>query len=394
MRKILFYILNLIIIMTSTGCDGVINHKNIDEILFARVIAVDKSDTDSGNVKITAAYQVPAGGEADDSSSKKTQSAVISSEGRTVFDAVKNVNSFSDRKIFLGQVDYILFSEEVAADGLLQYMDFFARYYEVNLNTDIFIVKGTTAQAILDAAGKSEYFISKYLKNLLGNSQYLSISGAMKLKDIVRTLDKSYLSPYIPVIRLKESSDQEKEHDIEMDGYAIFDGEKLAGYLTGKEARGLNWVTDRIISGTIIVQGNDGKDIALEIHSSKTKVKPVFENGELMITISVDMSSNISEQTSPEDIYNQQTLEYLKSQQEQTIRQEIAKAMAFAQERRADVFGIGDIVYHQDPIKWQNLQSNWLETFANLAVNVEVISEIKRTFIIKQPTRSEIFKSA
>lgn len=389
MKRILFSILVLIMI-AFTGCDdGITNYKNIDEIIFARVLAIDKANTDSNDVSITAAYQVSTSGGSGDPSAKKKQADVITSEGKTLFDTVRNFNSFSDRKIFLGQVDFILFSEDIAKDGLLKYIDFFARYYEVNLNTDIFIVKNTTAKELLDTAVKNEYFVSKYLKSLLENSRYLSISSGVKLKDIIRSLDKSYISPYLPSLRIKESLNEDGENDIEMDGYAIFDGEKLIGYFTEKEARGFNWITNKVISGVILVKGKDGKDISLEIHSSRTKIRPVFDNNNLAVTVSVDMSSNISEQTSSEDIYNEQTLEYLKNQQEQIIKREIEKALALAKDKHTDVFGIGDIIYHKHPIKWQGLENTWMEAFANLKTDVEVASDIKRTYITKQPTRSE-----
>ena len=387
----MFYILSLTII-ASTGCEGgMINYKNIDEIIFARVLAVDESGSGTGNIRITAAYQVLKSEGQEDSSSGKKQSAEISSEGKTVFEAIRNFNSFSEKKVFLGQVDFILFSEDVVKGGLLKYIDFFVRYYEVNLNTDIFVVKGTTAKKLLDATLENESFVSKYIKSLVENSRYLSISGEVKLKDIVRTLDKSYISSHLPSLRLRESPD--KEDTIEMDGYAIFDGEKLAGYLTGKEARGFNWITDKVASGAILVKGKDGKDISLEIHSARARIRPVFDNNSLTVTIRVDMSSNISEQTSPENIYNERTIEDLKKRQEQLIKQEIENTLALAKEKRTDVFGIGDIVYHRYPVKWQGLKNNWMNTFANLNFNVKVSSEIKRTYIIKQPIGSDIDKT-
>lgn len=394
MRKTILCIFSLIIIMALIGCDrGITDYKDIDDIIFAKVLAVDKLSTDSDNVRITIAYQTSKSDEQSNSASDKRQSAEITSEGKTIFEAVRNFDSFSNKKIFLGQVDFVLFSEDVAKDGLLKYMDFFARYEDVNLNMDTFIVKGTTAKNLLDTASKSDYFVSEYLKAMIKNSKYLSISSEVKLKDIVRTLDKDYISAYLPSLRLKESLNIDRGKDVEMDGYAIFNGEKLAGYLNGKEARGFNWITDKVISGVILVKGRDGKDISLEIHSSETKILPVFYNNNLSVTIYVDMSSNISEQTSPEDIYNEQMLEYLKKQQEQIIEQEIEQTLILAKEMHADAFGIGDSVYHKHPVKWQILKNNWIDTFAKQVINVKVTSEIKRTYIIKQPTRSEIDKN-
>ena len=391
MRTLLLCILSLLVIIIAGYDKSITSYRNIDEIIFARVLAVDKSTTDSNNVRITASYQMPAGEGSGNSFSKNNQSAVISSEGKTLSEAVRNFNSFSDKKIFLGQVDFILFSEDTGIDGLLQYIDFFTRYYEVNLNTSIFIVKEASAEELLKAAGKNESSVSKYLKNLLENSRALSVSGEIKLKNIVRTLNKSHISAHLPSLKLRENSnhDSSKIH-IEMDGYAIFKGDKLAGYLTSKKARGFNWITNQIMSGTILVKGKDGKDISLEINSSKRKIEPLLDNDNLTITVYVDMSSNISEQTSMEDIYNEQALEDLKRQQEQIILEEIGQVLDLAKEKKADIFGIGDIVYHKYPIQWQELKNSWPETFSNLPIDIEVASEIKRTYILNQPTGNEM----
>lgn len=94
MKRILFSILVLIMI-AFTGCDdGITNYKNIDEIIFARVLAIDKANTDSNDVSITAAYQVSTSGGSGDPSAKKKQADVITSEGKTLFDTVRNFNSF------------------------------------------------------------------------------------------------------------------------------------------------------------------------------------------------------------------------------------------------------------------------------------------------------------
>lgn len=394
MKKSLCILYSLILTITLSGCvSGITSFKNVDEMVFARVLAIDKSDNNEGNVVVTAAYEVTAGSGASDTSSKKNQFAKISSEGKTVYDTVRSFNSFSGKNVYLGQVDYILLSEEAAKDGLFKYVDFFTRYYEVNLNTDIFIVKGSSAKKILDKASQEEYFISKYLKDLIKDSKYLSISREVKLKDIMRTLNKSHISPSLPYLKLKESLDGDKRDYIQLDGYAFFDGDKPAGYLTGKEARGFSWITGKITSGIILVKGKKGKDISLEIHSSETKIYPALDDDNTGITVHINMSSNISEQTSPEDIYDEQTLKSLIKQQNQIIRKEVENTFSLAKDKHADVFGIGDIIYHKHPVKWQRIKNNWPRRFAELKINVEVESEIKRTYIIEQPIGSEIIKN-
>ena len=69
-------------------------------------------------------------------------------EGDTIYDAIKDVSFRSPRSLFFSHMRYVIFSEEVAREGLHKILDFFNRYREIRLRTYLLMGKGSIKEII------------------------------------------------------------------------------------------------------------------------------------------------------------------------------------------------------------------------------------------------------
>lgn len=393
MRKVVAVGICCILLFNMVGCRK-FGGMEIDEILFASAFAIDLPKGDSGNVRVTvSSMKVQSSSGKGGGTSGKT-SDTLSSEGRTILEAVRKLNTLSDRRIFYGQVKYLLVGEDAAKKDILKYLDIFERNYEIRLNALVVIVKDGTAEEVLEKAKTSESFIADRLKSIFNNRGKLSISDQKDQTEVMEMFDNTYMSAYIPYIHLVKGIEREKEEDkekfdIQLDGFAVFKETSLLGYLTGNDGRGLNWIRGKVESGAIVVKNFSGEDVSLDIIESNVKIVPKFDGDMPSIWIRIQMTSNVDEVWSRNDVIDEKHFDYFEKQQEKIIKAEGERVIAYAQENNADFIEICNAINHKAPLKWNKIKEQWSSLFPKLKINVEVTSNINRTYDIKEPTRSK-----
>lgn len=389
MKKLLSLIMISITIVLNTGCEKyAAGRQEVENLTLTKLVAVDKSNN---KIKlISVARSVETGG---GQGAPKIESEITTSEGSTIFDAVRLQHTYSDKKPFWGRTEHFVIGEYAAKDGVRSISDFFLRDHESRQNIDVFIVRGSSAEDIIKKTVKEKAFIGDILKTLTESCNGMSMSTRVKLYELSCMLDSKTSSPYLPCLQEIKGVDQtgsEPPHtDLQLIGLAVFKEDRLSYYLDGRETRGFNWIKGDVRTGIIVVKDPEDQEVSLEIITAERKIKTDINNGIPIIDVNIEMSSNIGEQWSAGNIYRENPLDYLESQQEEIIKTEVLNVIRKAQEKNTDIFGFGDTIYHQHPGKWKAIEKNWEEIFPEMEINVSVKSKINRTYEIEEPSQHE-----
>lgn len=378
-----------------TGCNiAFFDATQINDVEFIRAVGIDKAP--EGKIRFTIATQrIVTGGERGGPEQKLSE--IMYSEGRTGFEAARNFWAYSEKRPFFGHLEYILIGEEAAKDGILKHLDFFTRDPEDRLNLNVFVVKGTDAGEMVRQGNTRDKFVFDRLEGIKEHYWGLSMINRVDLMEIMYILDTEYLSLYIPCVKLTEKTENSDGHnegmDIALEGFAIFEGDRLAGYLEREMARGLSFLRNMAKSGVLNVRARNGSMVALELISSNRKMKPELMDGELRVAIEIDLKCNIAEIQSSEGVFDHESLRYLEEQSNQLIMDEVMKVIEFAREKRLDCFAAGDAVMHKYPCKWEDyLEKNWRDIFSEIDFEVTVRTNVSRTYDIKQPIGAKDIK--
>jgi spore germination protein KC len=381
----------IILALFQTGCKILfLGRTEINKIEFIRVIGIDKSSEQEGYVRLTVATQrIQA---STSGMGEEKESSIIVSEGQTVFEAVRNFWNTMDRRPFWGHVEYALIGEEAAKDGLMNYIDFFCRDPEVRLNLKVFLVKGRQAEEIITEATGEKRFIFEQLNGISENKSGQSIINEVDLVEVMYILDKEYLSLYIPCLELQQKtkpSATNSEMDVVMNGFALFDGDKLAAHLDADMGRGLNWLRNNIESGIIVVESPKGNMVSMEIIESNTKLKPVLSDQKLTIHVNVFLTCNIGGIKGYEDVVSKDAIAFLEKQLQQTVKSEIEAVIDFSQRNNLDILSAGEAVFHKYPIQWEDkFEKEWKTAFSETVFKVNVTPVITGTYNILQPSKA------
>ncbi|WHH57827.1 Ger(x)C family spore germination protein [Petroclostridium sp. X23] len=379
-----------ILVIGMTGCKSPIRGGgDIQNLFFVTVFGVDKLD--NGLIRISVSSKKTEVGGSEQSSQSK-QIDVLSIEGRTLFEAIRNLRLFADRKPIFGHTEFVIISEQAAKDNIADYIDLFTRDHEQRLNSKVLIIKGSTAEEVLNNAGTTQRFVSDRMENLLNTQAGLGISSKVELSELIKVMDNQYLSAYLPYIQLEKRVKREQEDknamDIVIKGFAIFKGSKLIGYISDGQSRGLNWIKNNIESTVIVVTETSGNNILLELIDSKCKILPKITNNMLSVTIKIMFSTNIGEVQGRKNVFTEDMITYLNSQQQELVKNEIKSVIDYAQKNNTDILEVSNAVFHKYPVQWDNIKDQWGELFSELEIDVEAESKINRTYEIQEKIKT------
>jgi len=385
MRRFAILTALLALITALPGCVQIaMGRAEIDKLFIVRLFSFD--ETKEGKVRITITTKNLSTGEGGGEAVQKGESVV--SEGETVFDAARNLSTYADRKFNAGHTEFILFGESLARKGVLPYLDFISRHPEFRYNAKLYVVKGDTANSLVEKASTSKYFVGDRLARIEEHIARTSIVSAVTLNEALLIFDERYLDTFIPCIEpvpTMASGEKPGTCDMILSGYAIFREDKLFYFASREESRGINWMLNRIGSGTIVLKDQTGQEISMVIVRGISKIKPRIEGGELHCTVEVSFVTNIAEIMGGRSIFDRASLDYLTEQQEKSIKREVENAIRIAQEKNSDHFCIISKFGIKYPLLRDYFQENWQELFPDIKFEVSVDSRIDGTYMINEP---------
>lgn len=397
-KKIIYifvFLSGTFLFVTLVGIEGFRNYANsIEDNYFVLAVGIDKAETEGKNVKITVLSE-KFGGEKE----TKKESDIITVEGETVFDAIREFNYFLDKKIFWGHLEYIIIGDKIAKEGILDYTEFFMRDSSTRYDCVVAIAKDIEAEELLRSKEEEKEFIPDTLSSIFANRIWLSSSRKIYLGEAVIIFSNENIDAYLPYLEIKSTNTNtnqknaeinkenekksEETKEIYLTGLAIFKGEKLLDYLDSDKSRAINFLTNKIDSSVILIDDNLGQKLSLEVIDNISKITVELNEDKLDINIDVSFTTNIAEIASRENIFYFNTLDEIEKRQSETIKSQIEDLINITKENQIDIFNIDKKVELKYPIKW-NKTENKKEIIANAKYSVNVSSKVNRSYHLKE----------
>ncbi|MDF2685033.1 MAG: Ger(x)C family spore germination protein [Clostridia bacterium] len=362
-KLIIIFIININIFILF-GCW---NYTEIDDQIIVTGIAVDKG---MNGKKYHLTVEIIDTSEGENNSGIKTVSA--EADGNTLFSALRNMIAITSKKLYIGHCRVIVLSEEVAKEGLQQLIDFAIRDHEIRKNIDIIITKGLSSNEILNQKGISEAITMYGIVDLLDNNENsLSQTERARVSHVINTLGTDAASPVMPSFNVEKT----KEYtSYKLSGVAVFNKDKLVGFLDNEETTYYLFAVNKINGGIISIKMDDKEDlfVGVEIFKNTTDYKPVYKDGKLTLNINTETTVGIAEIGKDVAYIEKSGIEKVRNQLEVNLQVNIESIIKKVQkEYESDIFGFSSIIDDQNPKLWEKLKNNWDEIYSALEINVK-----------------------
>lgn len=377
-------ILLLIVMLGITGCW---NRRELDTLAFVSGLGIDKA-REPGKLQLTAQIikpgeiKAPEAGGGGKGGSKPYWN--ISQIGNTVFSTVREITLKSNRKLFFPHNEVIIFSQDIAREGVRKYIDFLIRDPEFRRLSWIVVAKDKASE-VLETKTELAKLPARNIAELIKARSATSEVSAVNMQEFLTRLMSKTTAPIASLIEVSA-----KEKTAQLTGTAVFKDDKLVGFLNKTETRGLLWVINEIKSGIITVNCPDGKGKAsLEIIQASSKIKPEIKDNDIYITVEVKAEGHLGSQMCLEDLTQIPAWNSLEKRQSEAIRSEVLAALKRARQLNADIFGFGEAVHKKYSRLWKDIEDQWDEFFPNIEVTVKVESKLRRSGLTIKPPRPE-----
>ncbi|WP_070121006.1 Ger(x)C family spore germination protein [Bacillus marinisedimentorum] len=395
-RKIILIILAAAVFLT--GCW---NRRELNELAIGVAIGIDKQDE---GYKFTAQIINPgkvAGKEAGGDSRTNVQTFI--GEGKTLFDAWRNLTREAPRKMYFTHVQVVVIGEELAREGITRPLDPMLRDHEfrqdyyllitsenqraetaMNILTSLEEVPALKITGMLEASSKNNgvgtiYTLDEVVGDLVSDGKELALSGILVEGDpeegeTLSSLEQSNLSSKLLINEL-----------------GIFKEDRLIGWLEAEDSKAYNYTQGNVKSTSEQIKCNDeGKGIiSIEVLENNTKIKTEIKDNVPEAVINVDIKGNVANVECEKDLTDNKELEKLEKQFEKHTKKIIEHLIEIVQtKKKTDIIGIGEAVHKYNPKYWKKNKQKWEEIYPETKITVNVNASIQHIGATGKPPAS------
>lgn len=381
-----------------TGCWS---KRELNELSIASAIGIDK---DGDKYIVTVQIINPSEVSSQKATGQRVASFIYTTEGKTIFEALRRMTTMSTRRIYLAHIRAVVFGEDLARQGLKDLLDFLFRDHEMRSNIHLLVAKNTKAEYILSMlTGLDKIPANKMYISLERTEEFWATAHAAKLDDFVNSLSSEGKNPVVSGIIIQgniEIGSNKKNLEnaripaiLRIDNIAAFHRDKLIGWLNEKEGMGYNQIVGKMKSTLITIKCPKGNDLGIEIMKTKCKAKGVIENGKPKIYINFQAEGNVGDVQCDIDLTKVENVNELERILEKTLEKNMEAVIKKAQnELRTDIFGFGEVIHRSYPKQWKTMKKDWSNQFIDLPVSINTTAKIRGLGTITNPINNEIIK--
>nr|WP_281169506.1 Ger(x)C family spore germination protein [Paenibacillus harenae] len=381
--------MSLLCAAMTTGCW---NRRELNELAVSVAIGVDRK---GDRMLLTNQILNPGAISGKEGGSSTLAPVTLFQESGGGFQEVhRRMTKVSTRKIYVGQLQMLIFGEEFARKGLGNVLDYISRDHEYRKDFYVVIARGADAQDTLKVYTPLEKTpAAKLNASLETSSNVWGETAAIKIDELISAIvskGQEAVATGIVVIGDPQAGNDKKNVEkiqsptqLKYAGLAVFKKDKLLGWLTEKESRGFNFTQGKVKSTTLLLTcpGEKNKHITVELLRTNRKMEVAMKADKPIIQIKVKTEGVVTDAQCEMDFTKPSTIAELESLTQDEIRSFIASAVNKMQKKyKSDIFGFGNEVERKYPRYWESGQKEWDDAFSAMQVTIKVEAKIGKMF--------------
>ncbi|KUO96510.1 Ger(x)C family spore germination protein [Ferroacidibacillus organovorans] len=287
---------------------------------------------------------------------------ILSVTGKTVDDAMSRLQEDLADQIFIGQMRVIIVNEKIArTTGMHALQDYFRRNAETRRLIWMMISHGD-AEEVLQASPKLERVPTLYLVGTMEHAVNLGKIPNVFLGNYWSTLASFGRDPVLPVIsKVKDR--------INLDGLALFRGEKMVGVLNSLQVAPYMELTNQKQAGygfSVPLPDEPNESASLKGTIRHTIIKLSMRHQKPFFDIHVIINGNIQELTSTKHQLRGSLMNKLSVASAAILQEKQVKFLKRMKKLGIDPIGFGEYVRAQYPDYWRRIgtRDRWDQIFA------------------------------
>jgi spore germination protein KC len=337
-------------------------------------MSVDKVDDDFVIGISVKKINPSSGGTGDDSGDNTT--TIMQQSGKSISQAIQQLQSRSPKTIFFGDIEMILVSTIVLQHNFGHFVDFFVRSGDFSEYTNVYAVDKSALSMLNDMHKSGVDTVDIAIKaRAIESSTWTKPINFLQMIHILQDYD----SGVVPTIQRVYNGN---ELEFEVSGFGVMRDSQLRGILNKSSTRGFNVICNNIKTSKMTLDVALDEDIVIVgLDNVKTKSNIKYNSSTSRFDISVDIAADITE-LSHSDLMAQDTLVALvQTNLSKTIHDDVQECINQVVALSTDFVGLYDVFeWHNKSIARQQ-RSNWHDNIQRAQFSIDVNSTIRRTHL-------------
>ena len=334
--------------------------------------------TEDGTIELTleiaAPQQEESGKPGGDQKQKNGKTIIRTATGKTAADAQGQLQMMMPRTIYWGQLQALVVGEALARDGLREQLDYLVRDNEIRLRVMPFVTRGKVRDFF-----ESPYLLEQTKADFLQSEAGRIFHKPLTISQLVQRLSGDQNGAILPFVDVPQEGGG-KGGDPYIKGYAVLNRGRMIGTMTGDSFLAAKWVMNQLKNDvqTVNVGSGSPSSVTLKITALNSRLIPSRKEGEWQMKIRIGSELSMIQNTTRLPMADPQHARKLEAAMAEHLRERVERTVKEAQRMRTDIFGFGEAINRQNPREWKKLASRWDRIFPQMAVSVEVKTDLRR----------------
>lgn len=373
MKKIIKWLVLIIISITFCGCWGYNDIKNLNILNGMGIDLNEEND-------FFVIYEIINTNKSKDSHYSEEDRSYYSSVGKSIFEAGRKLTTFaSGKRLYYQTCEVAILGQKLCETGITPMIDFFTRDPKRRTTIYPIVVEGNMENFFSNDVKVTET-MSSALVNIIKLYEY---TGYAVNKNLSKTnIDSQSITgtALINKFKLYPKKNMESAYEPVLNGVGVFYKNKLVGSLNLEETMVSNILTKKVKNSIMVINNKEskesGRNISIEFSKFKTKLTPIIDNDNYVMNISIDVNGAIVQYSEKEMLatYNYDELKKLSSQYlVNLINETFVKCK---NDIKADALNFGNVfsnkykdISEMNSDDWTNIFCNKLTIKTNVKVN-------------------------
>jgi spore germination protein KC len=380
--RIKYIILLIIIVFFTSGCW---NSRDLTEMSIVGSIGIDYDNSTEEFILYAEIFnpKKSSSGTSSAVSSGESPTTIYKESAKTIHVALRKIISVSPKKLYIGHMNIVVISEEIAKNHMVEYLDFLFRDPESRKDFVLLVAKDASPFEVLSILPPLETVNSTNIyQKIMANDKNLSSSIKITYDEFISmTLQQGIesISPVVKIVKQDKNYDNTNNVDntystanVVVEEIAIFKDNKLLGYFDDNESIGYNIIVNKLLEGAIPFPCDSNENYGtLEVTKAITKLK-VDKNKHVKLDIKI--KGAISELNCNIELNKSKNIKKLEKIANKTIKEIVSKTVDTLQNKyKSDNFGFGKYLFHNEYKYWKTIKKDWNEKiFPKLDVKYKI----------------------
>lgn len=303
-KKIALSIVLIVFLFTLTGC---YDANTIENSYYIVALGIDLNTNDTINpyhISIQIAKNKNSASDSGGGSSQSSAYSIYSVDAQSINNGINILNNYLDKKINLSHCSAIIFSEELAKQGISDALNSLSNNHEIRPNSYV-LISSKKAYDVLDKVSKAgEEFSSRFYEYIINSFDYTGYSVETTFNKLLSEVNNDLGDGIAIYTTINNDS-------IQNTGLAVFKNDRMVGHTSATQSIAYLLLVNKLEESSITIDNpsDENSKLDLEIGIMKDCHKNIeiinntpYISCEFFITSNIEASGKDFDYTNSENI--------------------------------------------------------------------------------------------